>query len=425
MAVAPVSITEFDPRSPEYLRDPAAAVQGLHAEAPVFFCEPVNAYLVLRYADVQQVLDDVETYSSHTYKAIPVRQDLRGRIPDEWQHAGQVVQGGQLNNMDPPQHTVARREIQRTFTIRRVDSVKPDMAAIANEIIDAIAAAGSCDLLHDFSAPMTLRVVGQLLHIPPDMLPQFVDYVADIIGLIGPIDLTPDEVTRPDEYLVSTYERVHAAYRTYSSFLEDRRANPGSDLTSAMLCIAGEDGGPALSTDEVLGHMLGLVAAGSDTTALLIGNMVRLLTENPEQLDLVLADPSLWTSAVWEGLRRSAVATQLWRICRRDVEIGGVRIPAGSMVAPCLPAANSDPEKFPDPLRFDIRRENAGKALHFGHGRHYCIGSPLAVPEAIVGLETLYERLPGLRADLGQELEFKPSMNMRVYDAQRVSWPLP
>jgi cytochrome P450 len=95
------------------------------------------------------------------------------------------------------------------------------------------------------------------------------------------------------------------------------------------------------------------------------------------------------------------------------------------MLAPCLPAANADPERFPDPLRFDVRRENAAKALAFGHGRHYCVGAPLAVPEARIALELLYRRLPKLKAELDHEPEFKPSMNMRVYASQRVSWTLP
>ncbi len=425
MSVAPPSIARFDPRSPEYLRDPQAAVQGLYEHAPVFYCEAISAYMILRYEDVQRVLDDYEAYSAHTYKAMPVRAELRERIPEEWQRAGRAVQGGQLNHMDPPVHTQHRREIQRTFTIRRVDTAKPGIAAVANEIIDGFIDQGTCDVLHDFATKLALRVVGRLLHIPEDMLPGFVDYIADVVGLVAPIDLEPEDVTRSDDWLASTYERVYAAYLTYSKFLEQRRANPGSDLTSAMLSVKGDGGRPALTTEQVLGHMLGLVAAGSDTTALLIANIVRLFTEHGDQLDLVLEDPSLWDGAVWEGLRRSAVATQMFRISRRDVEIAGVQIPAGSMLAPCIPAANADPDKFPDPLRFDVRRPNASKALAFGHGRHYCVGAPLAVPEARIGLELLYQRLPGLEADLSQELEFSPSMNMRVYASQRISWSPP
>src|SRR5204862_5226059 len=99
------------------------------------------------------------------------------------------------------------------------------------------------------------------------------------------------------------------------------------------------------------------------------------------ELRLVRDEPRLWENAVWEGLRRSAIVTQMLRLSRTDAEIAGVTIPAGSVVAPSLVSANADPSKFPDPLRFDVTRANAGDSLTFGHGRHYCLGAPLAVPE--------------------------------------------
>ena len=150
--------------------------------------------------------------------------------------------------------------------------------------------------------------------------------------------------------------------------------------------------------------------------------MVRYFTESPAELQLVLEEPALWDNAVWEGLRRSAIVTQMLRLSRRDGEIAGVKIPAGSTVAPSLVSANGDPAKFPDPLRFDVRRANAGDSLTFGHGRHYCLGAPLAVPEARIALETLYARLPNVKADLDHELEFKPSLNMRMFGSQRATW---
>ena len=126
--------------------------------------------------------------------------------------------------------------------------------------------------------------------------------------------------------------------------------------------------------------------------------------------------------AVREGLRRSSVSTHAMRISRRDTEIAGTRIQAGSTIMISLAAANADPAKFPDPLRFDVRRENAGEHIGLGRGRHFCLGAPLAPPEARIALETLYARLPGLRADLDEELEFKPSPVARVVVSQQVSW---
>lgn len=416
------SIADFDPHSPRYLNDPHSALQELLEEAPVFYHEPLATYYVLRYEDARQVLTDHKTFSSHAYKTMPVRDDLRDRIPAEYERAGQVVQGGQLLNQDPPKHTAQRRAAQQPFTHKRVATAKPEITAIADELLDGFAADGSCDLLQDYGARLTLRVVGTLLNVPREMLPGFQEWINNIFGILAPIDLKAEDVTTPDDQLVATYERVHSAYLTYLKFIEERRANPGEDLASAMLTITDEDGRPALSDDDVLSHMVGITAAGTDTTANLIVNMVRLFTEAPDQLQLVLEDPSLWENAMQEGLRRAGISYQLFRIATGDTEIAGVQIPTGSNVGIVIPAANADPAKFPDPLRFDIRRENASEHLSLGRGRHFCLGAPLAAPEAQTALQALYRRLPDIQADLDQELSFVPALSVRAIISQRATW---
>ncbi|MFT3865105.1 MAG: cytochrome P450 [Solirubrobacterales bacterium] len=420
-ALAP-SIADFDPRSPQYLKDPHAAMQELLAEVPVFYHEPLDTYYVLRYEDARQVFGDWETFSNHAYKATPVREELRDRIPHEYERAGQVVQGGQILNQDPPEHTAQRRAAQRTFTHRRVAAAEPRIEAIAEELIDGFADQGGCDLMLDYGVRLTLRVVGTLLDVPREMLPQFQAWINDIFGILAPLDLKAEDVTTPDEQLVATYGRVHDFYVTYSKFVEERRANPGDDLCSAMLTITDESGEPALSNDDVLAHMVGITAAGTDTTANLIVNMVRFFTESPDQLRLVLDDPSLWENAMAEGLRRAAISNQVFRIARHDTEIAGVGIPAGATVGIVIPAANADPRKFPDPLRFDVRRENAGEHLALGRGRHFCLGAPLAPPEAQLALRTLYRRLPDIVADLDQELSFVPALSVRGIVSQQATW---
>lgn len=413
---------DFDPRSPEYLADPHAAVQPLLRDRPAFHHEALGAYYVLAYADVRAVLADPETYSSVSYKAIPVRDDLRDRIPHEYERVGQVIQGGQAHNMDAPEHTTHRKALQQTFTRKRVRHITPDVEAIANALVDDVAGRGECDLMQDVALRLTLRVVGTMLDVPEEMLPGFQAWIADVFGILAPIDMRPEDVTTPDDQLVANYTRVYDAYVGYRDLLDERRENPGEDLASALLTLTDEDGRPALTTDEVLGHMVGITAAGTDTTANLIVNLVRLFTEHPDQLELVLDGTVSWDDAVQEGLRRAAIANQIFRKTTRPSVIAGVEIPAGSAVALCLPAANADPAKFADPLRFDVRRENASEHVGLGRGRHFCLGAPLAPPEARIALEVLYDRLPNLRADLDQPLEFVPSLAVRGIVSQRVTW---
>ncbi len=415
-------IARFDPRASEYILDPQAVLQGYYVESPIVFCEPLDAYFILGYDEARQALRDAETYSSHAYKGLPVREDLRDRIPEAWERVGQVIQGGQLINMDGPTHVTQRRAMQQTFTPKRAASAEPVIEAVVDELIDRLEPDASCDLMKDFALQLTVRVVGTMLALPDDMIPGFLTWIGDVFAVLAPLELRPEDVSIPDEELVATFERLHGAYVVYTELLDDRRASPGQDLASAMLGLTDDGGQPLLSTDEVLAHMVGITAAGTDTTAALIVNTVRHFTQCPSQLAIVRETPQLWENAIQEGLRRPGIVLQLLRVSTRESEIGQVTIPHGSNVFVGLAAANSDPAKFSDPLRFDVRRDNAGEHLSFGLGRHYCMGAPLAPSEARIALERLYQRLPKLEADLDQALEFVPSPVARVPLSQKVAW---
>ncbi len=415
-------VAGFDPTSDAFRQDPPAAVQGSYATSPVYFSETMDAYVVVGYEAARTVLKDFETYSSRAFKGLPVREGLRDRIPVEWERVGQLIQGSQLITIDPPAHTAQRRAMQRAFTRKQVEDAKPHIERIANELVDELAPQGGCDLIQDFATQLTIRVVGSMLALPEQMLPGFLAWIGDVFAVLAPIDLQPEDVTIPDDDLVATFERLHAAHLIYVDLLEERRRNPGDDLASAMVALTDDEGRPLLSSEEVLAHMVGLTAAGTDTTAALMTNMVRYFTEDPAQLRDVLDEPDLWDNAIQEAIRRSSVALHSLRITTRDTELEGYAIPRGKPVYVALCAANGDPSVFPDPLRFDVRRANAKEHLGLGLGRHKCLGAPLAPPEVRIALETLYRRLPNLRADLDQDLSFMPSPVTRVMQSQRVSW---
>jgi hypothetical protein len=412
----------FDPFAPGYLQDPQAALQDALRETPVFYHEPLRTFVVLRYADVRRVLTESDTFSADAFKAMPVPARLRERIPASLARAGELVIGGQLLNMDPPAHTRERKTAQRTFTRPRIEATMPLIERIANELIDDVIEAGSCDILQDFAYQLTLRVVGELLGLPDEVLPGFHAWIGDVFALMAPIDLDAEAVTTPDDELVGAYTRMHGAYETYIALVRERRRHPGDDLASAMLTLRDDDGRPVLSDDAVLAHMVGITAAGTDTTANLIAGMVRFLTRDPAALEALRRDPALWENAVEEGLRRSSISPHLFRFTRCETEVCGVTIPTAQMVCACTASANADPRQFPDPLAFDPRRPNAREHVGLGVGRHFCLGAPLARPQARAALRTLYERMPDLAADLDGELEFVPALTTRVVVSQRVSW---
>jgi cytochrome P450 len=175
--------------------------------------------------------------------------------------------------------------------------------------------------------------------------------------------------------------------------IEARRAEPKGDLISALVRAEGED---TLTAAEVMAFTVLLLIAGNETTTNLIGNAVLALLTHPDQLDLVRSNPGLVPNLVEEALRWDSPVQLIMRMTTRDAAIGGVRVPAGSMVMPMFASANRDERRFPDADRFDVTRANARDHIAFGYGPHFCLGAPLARLEAQVVLGDVVRRLPGL-----------------------------
>lgn len=415
MSAAPV-FSGLDPLSHAYRVDPLAAVQRPLAECPVSYYEPLNCYVVLGYARARAILSDHETFSSRVFRVLP--------DPDadpEAQRVAKLMIEGQALNMDPPEHTRTRRPAQRAFTHGQVRSVLPQLTAIAHDLIDAFVERGECDLMTEYCRKLALRGVGAMIGLSQADLPSFESFITDLWTLQIPVS-APRNPNMTPEALHATYARALTAYQVFSAFVADRRAHPRDDLASSMLALAGEDGQPLMTDDQVLTHLVGFTVAGTGTTANLMGYAVRLLTQNPAALDEARADPSLWEAVVEESVRCSSPSTFVWRRTTSDTEIDGIAIPADRLVAVNLAAANADPGKFPEPQTFDIHRERLSDHIGFGLGRHFCMGSPLARPEARVGLQTLYGRIPGLVTDQEEEMEFAANFVVRSQRHQRVTW---
>lgn len=414
----------FDPLAPEYLADPRAVMLRAQRECPVFYYEPLDFWVVTRYEDIATLLRDWQTFSSRAFRAVPVPPELQDRIPAAVQRIPEEIITCNFINLDPPAHTVERRSAQKAFTRKLIAGTEGRIREIANGLIDDVFETGQCDLMRDFSYRLSLQVIVEMIGLPAETMPRFRDWIDDFFSLMAPANLGSDEqaqVLAVGE-IEERYTRVSEAHAFFVEFLETRRREPRDDLATAMILASNEDGSPAMSDTQIIAHLIEITAAGSDTTANLLGHMVWLFTRQPEALAEILNDPSLWENAIEEGLRRSVVTTHLFRITTRDVEICGVTIPAGSKVAATVPAANTDESQLPDPSRFDPRRANADQHLAFGSGRHLCMGAPLARLEARVALQELYRRIPDIAADLDQELEYVPAITTPGLKRLAVSW---
>lgn len=290
-----------------------------------------------------------------------------------------------LLSVEPPEHTRYRKTVSSVFTTRAVAALRERVEEAAKGLIDGLdTAGGTVDIVERYCSQLPVTVIGDIIGVPDHDRPRILEF-GELAAPSLDIGLGWDQ-----------YRRVERGLDGFNVWLADHirhlRGSPGEDLMSQLI-DAGE-GGTRLN-DEELRATAGLVlAAGFETTVNLLGSGIRILLEHPEQLALLLEQPDLWPGAVEEILRLESPVQMSARMAKVDTEVAGKTIRAGEPVILYLAGANRDPEVFPDPHRFDITRENAGRHLSFSGGRHFCLGAALARAEGEVGLRTFFERYP-------------------------------
>jgi len=411
----------YDPFSIEMRADPYPHYAALRAHDPVYRLEGPGFYLVSRYEDVLHVLKHPELFSSRAMQrmmvaglGVGISQMDPGRDLDpkalEVLGALAPALGFDPRAMlttpsviasDPPKHERLRSIVNRGFTPRRIAALEARVRAIAREALDRMLARKSFDLVAEFSVPLPVRVIAELLGVEPERFADFKRWSDTLVsGTTGSAS-----GTQPAELLV--------AFREFNAYfmeaIEHRRRDPKDDLISTL--VAAEGGEAALSPMETLMFTVLLLAAGNETTTNLIGNTLLALLPRPEQLARVRADDSLVPRLVEEGLRFDAPVQMLFRETTRDLELAGTAIPEGAAVMPIFGSANRDAANFPEPDRFDIDRDTRGH-LAFGFGIHFCLGASLARLEARVAFEELFARVSRLHR-LEPETEYVDSFLLR------------
>ncbi|MEU4553829.1 cytochrome P450 [Micromonospora violae] len=354
------------------------------------------AFEVFRYAEGVQVLTDHATFSS----------DMTGAISADQEQLAQAA-SGHLAGVDPPRHTVLRSMVSSVFTPRVVADIEPRIALLAEQVLDrAVAGApdGRIDVVHDYAAPLTATVIAELFGIPDADHDKFAAWADLLLGAKPPEEVRADAAAQE-----RIGELLSQVFGYFLALIDDRRRNPGDDLTTA-LTRAEIDGRP-LSPEEIIGVVSMFLLAGYLPSSVLIGNVLMALDEHPATFAALRARPERLPAVVEEVLRWRPPLARDVRVATRDVELDGTLIPAGSTVCVWLAAANRDERRWPDPDTFDIDRPHATN-LAWGRGIHHCLGSALARLEVTVALRTLLRRYPDLRLDREREVRFHPSLGI-------------
>jgi cytochrome P450 len=356
--------------SDEMRRDPFPAYDQMLSRSPVLHVQALDLWMIFDYGGVKRVLNDHEAFSSSMFTA--------RRANPEW-----------FIFFDPPRHSKLRALITRAFTPRMVANLEPRIRELSRELLDQRIEHGEMDLAADFSVPLPMMVIAEMLGIPAEDLPRFRRWNDAMLSLSFAVPGGDDAAKASQDYFAVKAEM--GAYLT--GLLAERRTAPRDDLLTKL--VEAEVDGVHLTEPEILGFFQLLLVAGSETTTNLLNNAILCLIENPDQLARLRATPELLPSAIEEVLRYRSPVQWMFRATRRDVEMNGQTIPAGKLVLPIIGSANRDPGQFPDAGRFDIARD-PNPHIAFGHGIHFCLGAALSRLEAKIALPDLLERLKGL-----------------------------
>jgi cytochrome P450 len=358
----------------------------------------MGIWTLTRYEDVLAVLRD-DRFSADPRNATALEQffpaDADTPRPFE-EMAGKI-----LLFTDPPDHTRMRNLVNKAFTRRVVEDLRPHVAELVEGLLDDVAERGEMDVIADFAYPLPALVICELMGVPVSDRDRFQGLSADIAPILDPI-------TSPDQ-LQKAIDTVEIFVEYFSGQLADRRRNPRDDLLTAL--VAAEEGDQRLTEEELLGLCVLVFIAGHETTQNLIGNGLLALLRNPDQLALLRGDPALTRNSIEELLRYDSPVQLTGRSATVDIEVGGHTIGQGQEVVVLLGAANRDPGVFPDPDRLDITRDRV-QVLSFGGGVHFCLGAPLARLEGQIAFNALLRRFPALEL-AGDEPEWRNTLTLR------------
>lgn len=394
------------PFRPEVALDPPSEWARLREQAPVVSIRLPSgdqAKLVTRWQEARELLADPRFSRQMPPGAARISATEDGGVFNRQGASGLAIFEGEG-------HLRWRRLMGKAFTIRRVEEMRPGIQAIADELVDGILEQGPpADVAAAIGAVLPVRVIGDLLGVPAEDLHRFAAWSDTILTL-----------TRHSKQDADAVRMEFGAY--LAGLIEAKRAEPGTDLLSALTQVADSDDG-RLDTVELVITAMAILVAGHETTANMIGKMTAMLLNDRSRFEAVVADPSIIPSAVDEVLRFDTnPSIGVPRYVGEDIELGRCPIAAGTTVIVSPAIANRDPRKFPDPARMDLRRED-NHHLAFGAGAHFCLGQPLARAELQVVLGTLARRMPGLRLAVDRsELVVKEGLIVVGFEKVPVLW---
>lgn len=382
-------IHEINPMHPDMLKSPWAMNKRLRDEAPVFQDPNSGIFFVSRYEDVVQMAMDHQTFSSQMMSAS--RQLAASEDPEilEVLNSG-YPQVATMLTQDPPLQRRYRKFVDGAFSPSNLRALEPYIEALSIELVDSFSDKGECEFLSEFGVPLPLRVIVSQLGAPEDDLPLFRKWTDAFIGNLS------QQLDR-DGLLKAAKDMVEFQHY-FVDRMNERRGDPRDDILSKIV-NASIDGEKPLDDAECLSMISQILVAGNETTSATLTEGIWLLIQNPDQYQLLMEDLSadMISRLVEESLRISSPSANMFRRANRSVVMNGVTIPENSILFARFASANQDSERFPEPEKFNLMRDNLKDQVAFGKGVHHCLGAALSRRELTIGFRVVLERIGNFR----------------------------
>ncbi len=373
-----LQLTALDP---DFRENPHAILKRLRETSPVYHDQAMERYIVTTEALVDEVLRDRSmSVEAQNAKPNPINQAIARRLQPDADRRPSMLR------LDDPEHQRLRSLVNKAFTPRAVERMRPRTIEIAESLLDEIGDRETFDIISEFSGPLPTVVIAEMLGVDPARRADFKRWSDTLVLGFLPFPTEEQEAMMRDAR--RNLDEV------FQEEISKRRAEPRDDLIGRM--VAAEEKGDQLTDEEIVTMCGLLLIAGNVTTTDLIGNGVYVLLNHPEQADLLRREPERIENAVEEMLRYDGPVTNTSRIAMRDMELGGCPIEKGDTIIVSIAGANHDPAFIDRPDEFDVTREDIEHHA-FGGGAHYCLGAQLARMEAQVGINALLQRFPKLR----------------------------
>ncbi len=397
-----------DMLTPARVADPYPFFQELRTTDPIHWSDRYRAWFISRWDDVFTSLRDPRFSSDRVKPVFDTKLSDVQRA--ERKPMFDVLQHWMVFN-DPPEHTRLRSLVNRAFTPRAVEALRPRIDEVVTSQLESIRDLGTVDLIRDFAFPIPAVVIAEMMGVPVDERDLFKGWSDSIMALVfGAAGVA------------GRREQAQRSMLELASYLRDLvthfRAHPGENLICDL--IDAQEADDRLSDDEIVSTCTLVLFGGHETTTNLIGNGVRALLHFPDQLQRLMDDPALLPSAIEELLRFDGPSKMEVRRAATNIELRGHTIEEGQQIYFIQAAANRDPDAFESPNALDLAR-TPNRHCGFGFGIHYCMGAPIARLEGSIAIPALIRALPGLR--IGPEVEvWHPTLISRGMKSFTVSW---